>query len=981
MSNRHSRFLTPLALLVAASPLLAQGVTAQLGGTVQSNSGQAVPGATVTIRNQETGFTRTVQTDTAGRYVATALPVGPYVVTVAKEGFQTASNIKVNLNLGDAAPLTVRLAPAASATVEVVATAAQVDTDRATAASYISPDNLTNLPVFNRSFTSLATLTPQVQVDAQRGNLAIAGQRGVNTSINIDGGDTNEPFFGGAVGGAEGATPYTISIEAIREYQVITDGASAEFGRMGGGYVNAITKSGTNDLAGSLFYYQRPQSMLALNPNLNGIPGSNAVANFQHKQYGFSVGGPIIKDKLFYFLAYDGQRRTTDVNFNWGGNSPVTLDPAANPNDGALVSRLGNYTVPANSDVYFLRLDWIVNADHAVQFRYNRSDYHGLTSTGITTSVSNSSSDDVKTDGAVLQWNWTVNSNWLNEVRVNYVKDSLPRTAASTTPQVQISDSGRTVGFYGAYPFERVFETKRLQLSETISYVTSTLQVKAGLDYNKIDIAEVFASFYRGGYTFTSLANFRSGNWATYQQLFGLNGLTAKEAGDFSAAEKQIAAFVQFDWRPVDSLKVGLGIRWDRQDHPDFPVLDYGILTPTTPTSSDPHGAKAALTGSIPDDSQISPRLSFAWTPSFDHGKTVVRGSVGRYVSTTPSVFLYQAFTANALRSASVTFSPSQAATFGIPIGAGFNANAPFSLPSSIPAGATVAAANVFTFSKDFKNPYTDRMNLGAERSFNDLVLGVTGTYARTKQLERVYDSNLSAPTLNAQGRLLFPGTGAALNRPNTYYRQMALYVSDADSIYHAYTFSAKYHKDGSAFDASLYYTYSINKDNDANERNFSSYSTANTQRLGDEWAYTDTDRRHSLTGYVSYLERRWSGIQASLSFRYTSGFPYSMTVSGDRNGDGVSGNDRLYLNGADTGRNSQRSASNTYLDLALRRDFRFTKTMKLTLSADVFNLLNRHDTYTRRSGGGTDAAPTITQTNSIVGSPRQVQLGVRFSF
>ncbi|MCC6513047.1 MAG: carboxypeptidase regulatory-like domain-containing protein, partial [Geothrix sp.] len=248
-----------VALLVAAAPLMAQGVSVQLGGRVLDTKGSAVAGATVVIRNGETGLTRTLQTSNEGRYMATLLPVGPYTVTVTKAGFQTAANIKVNLNLGDAAPLTIKLAPESGAVVEVVAATAQVDSERASAAAIVSPDNLTNLPVFNRNFTNLATLAPQVVVDSNRGNLAIAGQRGVNTSINIDGGDNNEPFFGGATGAAEGKTPFTISIEAIREYQVITDGASAEFGRMGGGYVNAITKNGTNDLSGSLFYYMRPR--------------------------------------------------------------------------------------------------------------------------------------------------------------------------------------------------------------------------------------------------------------------------------------------------------------------------------------------------------------------------------------------------------------------------------------------------------------------------------------------------------------------------------------------------------------------------------------------------------------------------------------------------------------------------------------------------------------------------------------------------
>jgi hypothetical protein len=973
---------THLLLALCASPILAQGVSVQLGGTITSQ-GQAVADATVVIRNLETGYTRTLRSDAQGRYLAATIPVGTYSVTITKSGYQTATAPKVVLNLGEAAPLNFQLVNEASQTVVVTAALAPVDSDRASAASFVSPDNLTNLPVFNRSFTNLATLTPQVQVDSQRGNLAIAGQRGVNTSINIDGGDVNEPFFGGATGAAEGKTPFTVSIEAIREYQVITDGASAEFGRMGGGYVNAVTKSGSNDLSGSVFYYQRPQSLVARQPNLNGIPDSNKVGDFKQQQFGFSLGGPILKDKLFYFVAYDGQRRTDSINFNWGGNSPVTLDPVANPNDGALLSRAGGYDSKSNSDVIFLRFDWIINTDQTLQLRINHSDFKGDVGSGITASSENVASDNVKTDSGVLQWTWTITPSLLNEARLNYVTDNLPRVARTSNPQVSISN----VGFYGAYPFERQFETKRIQLSENLTYFTPTIQLKGGIDYNKLNVSEVFASFYRGGYSFKNLTDFRAGNWASYTQRLGLGGLSSLEAGKFDAEEKEFAAYVQADWRPIDSLKLGFGLRWDRQQHPDFPIADY----------SNPLSTSMPLTQRIPNDSQFSPRFSFTWTPAFDQGKTVMRGSLGRYVSTTPSVFLYQAYTLNGQRAVSYTINAfnsngttnaanvAAAAAAGIGRGAGFNPNSPATFTSTPTAGA--GATDLWTFSPNFKNPYTDRANLGVERAMYDFVFGISGTYAKGKQLERATDINLnSLGAANAQGRQSFLSP-----RPNTAYRQLAMYVSDAESLYHAYTFSMKYHKDGSDFDGQLFYTYAINKDNDSNERNFSSYSTANTRNLGADWSYADSDRRHTLTGYVSYLERRWSGIQSSLAFRYVSGFPYSLTISGDRNNDGVSGNDRMYIGGVDSGRNTQRSASNTTIDLGLRRDFLFPHAMKLTLSADVFNLLNRHDTYDfffpikdpslPSTAPNNDSTTVLSSRRAVVGSARQVQLGVRFAF
>ncbi|HXC18100.1 MAG TPA: carboxypeptidase regulatory-like domain-containing protein [Holophagaceae bacterium] len=945
----------------------------QLAGLVSDGNGQPVSLATITIRNEETGYTRVVQTAENGRYLAVNLPVGPYTVSVTKSGFQTASGVKVNLNLGDAAPLNVKLASEASATVEVVATAAAVDSERSTQAAIINPDALKNLPASNRDFMSLATTTPQVVRDSQRGNMAIAGQRGVNTSIQIDGGDVDEPFFGGATGAAEGATPFTISLEVIKEYQVVTDGASAEYGRMGGGYVNAITKSGTNDFGGSVFYYTRPKAWISQEPYLIGTDGvsrQTPIADYSQSQFGFTAGGPIVKDKLFYFVGYDGQRKTNPITQQF-----IPALDTTQANQAALNSFGGNYDTKNDSNVFFGRVDWILNESQTLQFRLNASKYSGTVGAGSTATVSNTASDDVKTLQGTVQWNWTLSSNWLNEASFFFVKDELPRVADSTLPQVQVSNGGTTVGYYGAYPFERQFQTKRYEVKDALSFVTATSQLRMGIDYNRTDVSETFASFYRGGYRFTSLANFNNGNWSSYQQFFGLNGLSAQQAGTFDAAEKEMAAFVQYDQRLNEYIKYGLGLRWDRQEHPDFPVLDV----------SNPMAASLPLDKQIPADSGFSPRFNLTWTPEGDGGKTVVRLNGGRYISRTPSVFLYQAFAVNSYRGASITFLPGQAATYGLPIGNTvnpFNATNPFVF-SSYPTGATPAAQNVFSFDQGFKNPRTDRLSLGADRALGSWILGLEWAAAHTINLERLADLNLGTPTPNAFGREVFP-----VARPNPNYRQIMEYTSDAESWYHAVTFSAKYHKDDSPFEGQFFYTYSTNKDNDSNERNFSSYSEQNTQNVGADWGYADTDRRSVVAGSMSYLERH-TGIQFGASARYTSGSPYSLTYSNDLNHDGIFGNDRLYLNGQDTGRNAYRTGAYTSLDLRVQKTFQFTQKMGLAFSLDAFNVFNHHNEYTSSAVAPTssDAIPALVSYQSVINQPgqpysgRSFQVGAKFTF
>ncbi len=973
MRSRHFNSSTLVALLVAAAPLMAQGVSAQLGGRVLDTAGSPLSGATVVIRNSDTGFTRTLQTGGDGRFVALALPVGPYAVTFKKEGFQTASNVKVNLSLGDAAPLNIRLASETGATVEIVATSTMVDTERSTVASTVSPTDLVNIPIKGRSLLDYSSLTPQVNVSG-RGQIAIAGSRGVNTSINIDGGDYNSSFFAGSTGTSTVAgSPFSVSMEAIREFQVITDGASAEFGRMGGGYLNAITKSGTNELSGGLFYYYRPSSMVEKEVNVSNRPGANSILDFKTIQYGGSVGGPIIKDKLFYFAAFDFQRESRPQSFVWGGSNPVTLDPA-NTSDAVLLSKSGSYSKPNDGDNLFLRLDWNLSTDHTLQVRMTKSSIKSVYNAGTYNSSENVAFDEYNTTALGLQWNWTIGSSWLNEFKLNWNKDEQPRVPASMSPQVTISN----VGNYGKVPYTREFELKKTQISEAITYFTPTLQVKAGMDLILNNVFEVFAPFVEGAYYVSNLTNFRAGNWSTYQQNFGLNGLSAYEAGRFDQKERDLALFLQTDWKITSSVKLGLGIRYDKQEHPDFPVLDV----------SNPMAAQLPLTASIPASSSISPRLSLTWTPEADKGNTVVRASAGRYVSRTPAIFLYQVYTGNAARVGAYTFRSNNAAelalaqSLGIAHGSTFNPAAPATInpaalstlsPSQL---ATLAGTlQVTTFGPDFENPTTDRFNLGIERAFSaGWVLGASATYAKTTNLERITDLNLAETSVNAQGRPL-------LTRPNPNYGSIKAYISDAEAKYTALTLSAKYQKAESPLAAQFYYTLAEAKDNDSNERNYNSWGTQNPLRLDEDYGFGDTDRRHVLVGNLSYQEPT-SKVQIGSTIRYYSGLPYSPTFSNDLNGDTMRVDRPV-----GTERNSLRTASQTNIDLRISREWAFGR-VRLNTSIDVFNLFNRADTYYRTSYTGTDAAPvmnryftTLTRADETLFPTRQVQLGARLSF
>lgn len=970
MSSNAPRWARLLPLIVAAAPLMAQGVSTQLSGRVLNQASVPVAGATVVIRSTETGFVRTVQTDDNGRYLAPLLPVGAYTVTVSKAGFQTASNIRISLSLGDSAPLVVRLAPETGAVVEVVATSAQVDTERTTSATLLQTDDLKELPLVGRKWDNFAYLTPMVTTSS-RGDLAIAGQRGVNTTTTVDGAGYNSSFFAGTLGNEAGGTPYTMSVEAIREFQVITDGASAEFGRMGGGYLNAITKSGTNDFAGSLFYYERPQGLVAKSHFTR-----QEVDDFTNRQFGFSVGGPIIQDKLFYFVSGDFQRYSSPVTQVWGSSptSPAPLDPTTYAADAVLVARGGDYTNKRDADTLFARLDWIVNPDHSIQFRVNRSSFTGDNGTGFNVAYDSTSLEEGKTLSLVGQWNWVINANWLSEFRANYLKEELPRTRRSDSPQVSISNVGR----YGESLFNREFEASVLQFSEILTYSTPVLQVRGGLDVNIHTAFETFTPRAGGTYFFSSLANFRLGNWTDYQQFFPLiPGMSVEEAGTMDETEKEYAAFIQADWRPNNQWKLGLGLRWDRQEHPDFGIADFQG-NPATYTRPGP------LTAKIPSDSTISPRLSFTWTPEADNGRTVVRGSAGMYVSRTPSVFLYQVYTSNGSRAALIRFTspiPTAISTAypGFVRGASFDWANPFQFPDSAvasnPSIFSSSAPDIQTFDRDFRNPRTRRANLEVERSFaQGLTLGLKGTYAKTKNLERITDLNL--PTIvvvNSVGRPVYTGA-----RPNTNYRTMQAYISDARSEYKAATFTVRYQDPGNVLNTQIAYTWAQEKDNDSNERSFSGYGTQDPLRLEDDWGWSSNDRRHVVTGFLTFREKWVTQLVAAFNFRYQSGAPYNPVFTNDQNGDGVRV-DRPW----GWERNGYREAARFNVDFKLSRDFRFAKRYGLTLSAEASNLFNQTTRYTRLNRiTGDDTSMTLEyQPDWTISQERQIQLGARFSF
>ncbi|MBM3761118.1 MAG: carboxypeptidase regulatory-like domain-containing protein [Acidobacteria bacterium] len=306
-----SRFLILAALTVLSALAQSEVGGATVNGTVFDPSGATVPKAKLTALNTNTGLARSIESSDAGVYNFVRLPVGQYSITVEKSGFKLYKKSGIELTVGAVLTLDVRLeVGAVTETANVTADIPVVETSRVSTATTVNEKAVRDLPINGRNFLDFTVLTPGVVRDQTRGgDLSFGGQRGTSNSVLVDGGDSNNLFFGQSSGRAGGGrNPYTFSQDAVQEFQVNTSGFAPEIGRSGGGVINMVTKSGTNDFHGTAFWFFRDRSMNANSP----INKSRGIARppYHFNQFGGNLGGPIKKDKLFFFFNYDGQRNT-----------------------------------------------------------------------------------------------------------------------------------------------------------------------------------------------------------------------------------------------------------------------------------------------------------------------------------------------------------------------------------------------------------------------------------------------------------------------------------------------------------------------------------------------------------------------------------------------------------------------------------------------------------------------------------------------
>ncbi len=1003
-------FVLALCVVIASGTALAQSqaTTGAFEGIISDESGAVVPNAKVTFRHMATGFERSTVSNSVGFYTLPLMPVGDYEMRVELTGFATVRQTGITLALGQRLALNVSMKVAQVAqTLEVTEATPLVETARTEISTFVDARTVASLPLNGRRFLDLALLTPTAQVDPERGQVSMGGQRGINGNINIDGADFNEPFFGGQRGGERSVFAFTVSQESIREFQVVRSGFAAEFGRSTGAVINVITKSGTNDFHGSAFYFLRHREFAPR----DAFDNERAPIR---QQFGGSLGGPIVKNRTFFYGVYDGQRERQPLIISFS-SPPANLvnTPELQRNVSEIVAKQGTFQTTNTIDTSLVKVDHNFNDRHRLSGRYNysRNLADNGTSTGRTRSaLENNGLERDRTHTVVGALNNVLTPNLVHEFRGQYSFEDRPREAKGSGPNVQVAtnEGGPFLGGVSFLPI--LTNDSRTQFTQNLSYLKGKHQVKLGWDFNRNHIDQVFRGNWRGVYIFNT--------WAGYLDTVARRANAAADQfriffgdGKFVANQFLTGYYAQDTIRVTRNVTLNLGFRHEFETNPQPGQKIFNSEIPDT--------------ANIPNDyRQFQPRGGLSWDIG-GSGKTALRVSGGIFNAPTPMLLFAQAFTANGNPNVGAQFTFSRAQILDIQ-----RRRAEFVFPF-VPDTSTADKSSFFTalglpgarpdvsvFSPDFRNPRTYQYSVGLDRQIaKDLAASLEYVHIKGVHLQRIHDVNLFPPNLlpdplcatdpSCPAGQLRPVFGSIVGgrlvanpKLNPNYGVIRRNEGSAKSSFDALTLQIQ-KRYSRRFQFLTSYTAAWNRDNDSNERNFAGivYENAYDFRREFNWGRLDVRHRFSFGG-------TWDlpgGFQVSGILSATSARPFTGFVGSDVNLDNQF-SDRPIVNNVPLKRNSFRNRSSFSPNLRLSKSFRFGDRHKVELIADMFNFINREDFFvlsstSEQSGtpGSTwgprqqpnanfnrirDASGRLFPSNVIgVNTPFQLQLAVKYTF
>jgi len=989
--------LAGLVLLVAVPAWTqTQITTGVIQGTVSDQSGALVPGALVEARNVDTNSARAQTTLADGRFVFLQLRPGRYTLTVTLAGFATHVQQDVTVTVGQSVTVNPVLKVSGAAETVTVTGSSLIDITRTEVSNTLDETIVSTTPILGRKFEDLLTLTPGVSIvqGPDGDEITFSGQRGMYNNVSLDGGDYNNGFFGEQLGGQRAAID--ITLEAVKEFQVIANGANAEFGRTASGVVNVITKSGTNEINGSLFHFQRLEGLTA--DASDGTPPTD----FHREQFGGTLGGPIKRDRLFYFVALEHinenlQRANLSRSLGTCGvAAPVITNPAHETliNGSTECQRLallnffrttrgqeeGNPIDHKIDNTAILgKVDAALNPSNNLSASYN-FDYSSNDNQTFDVATYGNSANGIEGPSkiGVLNLNFftTLSASKFNEFHVTYARELRPRNAVESNvpPDTGMGDPAFRFGNpYFLHPSvdELLWRT---QIKDNLSIVKGPHTFKVGGEWLHTVNDQTFRGFFEGRYLFATVSGFlryaspaapggfgpnavgcSDGTWVTspapcpagttltgtplllYLQETGSGYPGVDPPGYSLLVNEDLALFAQDQWQVRSNVTINYGLRWDAQ------LMADTVDPATTAYASLVNNPAFLSKGDIPNQlAQLQPRFGIAWNVR-SNGETVVRANAGLYYARNNMLSQAGSVTANGLQNQGAA----RGAVTGLVPGVAPMPTWPGILEiAPLPPGQFPLFTNVRTTAADYKNPKIGTVNVALEQTVApDVSLYFDFTWSKGVDLSQFLNINT-------------PGRGAPFS---PQLGDVFVHTSLAHSLYRGATFAIR-KRFSRGYQLEANYVLSNDKDTDSSERDpFTDRSfDLPLDQLDRLYAPSDRDSRHKFN-LVTYGNLP-AGMTGNARIQARSAQPITPTGGGPDQ------------------RNSARKDNEFFtFDWRIMRPFKFGNRYQLIPTFEMFNTFNNANNINPL------VTPALFNFDGFlrlgVGDPRQVQLAVKLLF